>query len=71
MGVRKAHDRRRAFAQAPAIAREDPTRTRPRESEAGKPGEEADYRDQEEREEWTDGSLQDPGQGFGSDKTIY
>jgi hypothetical protein len=71
MGVRKAHDRRRAFAQAPAISGEDPTRIRSRESEAGESREEIDNGDQEECEEWTDGSLQNPSQGFGSDEAVY
>ena len=71
MGLRKAHDARRAFAQAPTITRKDPARVRPRESEAGEPREETDNRDQEECEEWTDGGLQNPGKGFGSDEAVY
>lgn len=62
---------RRASAQAPAITREDPTRTGPRESEAREPREETDNGDQEECEEWADGSLQDPGQRFSSDEEVY
>jgi hypothetical protein len=71
MGFRKAHDARRASTQAPTVTREDTTRTRPRESEVGEPREETDTRNQEEREEWADGGVQDPSEGFGSDKALY
>lgn len=71
MGLRKADDACRASAQTPTLSGEDPTRTRPRASETREPREEADSRDQKECEEWTDGSVQDPGQGFSADEEIY
>jgi hypothetical protein len=71
MGLRQAHDAGRAPAQAPAVPGEDATRIGSGEGETREPGEEADTRDQEERQEWADGSVQGPGEGPSKNKAVY
>jgi len=70
MGLRQAHDARRASAKAPARTREDAAGARSRAREAGEPGEEAGAGHQEEREERTDGAAADTGKGPRADKTV-
>lgn len=71
MGIRKAHDARGASAQEPAHAGQGDPGTRPDAHQVGEAGEDADTTDQDERQEWADGGLQDPGKGFGPHATVY
>ena len=70
MGLRQAHDARRASAQEPANARQGYPRTRPGPREAREAGEDPRRPDQAECPEGPDGSRQDPGEGPGSHKKV-
>lgn len=71
MGIRQAHHPRGASAQEPAHAGQGHPRTRSDSCQAREAGEDAHPADQDERQEWTDGCLQDPGQGSCPDETIH
>ena len=70
VGLWQAHDARRAPAQASTSTRKDPARTRPGAREAREPGEETGAGNQKEREEWTDGTFADTGQGPCADEKV-
>lgn len=71
MGLRQAHDPPRTPPQTPTRPRKDPARTRPRTSKTRKPREEADPRHQEERQEWTNGGLQNPSERSRQNEEIH
>ena len=71
MGLREAHDARRAASQASTVSRKNTTGTWSWKDQAGEPREEIDTGDQEECQKWADGSMQNPSQGSSSDEEIY
>lgn len=70
MGLREAYDPRGALAETPESSRKGTAGAGSGACETGEPGEEARAGYQEERKEWSNGCLQDPGQGSGADETV-
>ena len=70
MGVWEASDSPGKTTETSARPGEDTARTRSRTDKARESREKVGAGYQEERKEWTDGGMQDPGERSGADKEV-